>query len=94
MKVAIATPGSMNVSSLLQAASMARRGGLSAADALRAITLTPAELLGVADRVGSLAAGKDADFVLNGAPTEPGGASTPRGSRASPLGEQRARSRA
>ena len=73
VKVAIATPDSMNVSSLLQAASMARRGGLSAADALRAITLTPAELLGVADRVGSLAAGKDADFVvLNGAPIEPG----------------------
>lgn len=31
---------------------------------LRAITLTPAETLGVQDRVGSLDAGKDADFVV------------------------------
>lgn len=73
VKVAIATPDTMSIGDLLQAAAMARRGGLSAADALRAITLTPAELLGVADRVGSLATGKDADFVvLNGEPTEPG----------------------
>jgi len=33
-------------------------------DALRSITLTPAELFGVADRVGSLSAGKDADVVI------------------------------
>lgn len=32
--------------------------------ALRAITLTPAEVFGVADRVGSLAPGKDADVVV------------------------------
>jgi imidazolonepropionase-like amidohydrolase len=32
--------------------------------ALRAITLTPAEAFGVADRVGSLAPGKDADIVI------------------------------
>lgn len=33
-------------------------------DALRAITLAPAELFGIADRVGSLAPGKDADVVI------------------------------
>jgi imidazolonepropionase-like amidohydrolase len=32
--------------------------------ALRAITLTPAETFGVADRVGSLAPGKLADVVI------------------------------
>jgi len=32
--------------------------------ALRAITLTPAEILGVADRIGSLEVGKDADIVI------------------------------
>lgn len=33
-------------------------------DALRAITLAPAELFGIADRVGSLAPGKDGDVVI------------------------------
>ena len=54
---------------LLFSAALASRGGFDEAQALRAITLTPAELFGVADRVGSLAPGKDADFVvLSGAP--------------------------
>lgn len=36
-------------------------------DALRMVSLTPATILGVADRKGSLEAGKDADIViLNG----------------------------
>ncbi|MFL5615702.1 MAG: amidohydrolase family protein [Gemmatimonadaceae bacterium] len=38
--------------------------GMSREDALRAITLTPAEVFGVADRVGSLQPGKDADVVI------------------------------
>ena len=33
-------------------------------DALRSITLTPAEIFGVADRVGSLSVGKDANVVI------------------------------
>jgi len=54
---------------LLFAACAASKNGLDPAIALRAITLTPAELLGVANRVGSLSPGKDADFVvLNAAP--------------------------
>jgi imidazolonepropionase-like amidohydrolase len=32
--------------------------------ALRAVTLTPAQIWGVGDRVGSLEVGKDADFVI------------------------------
>ena len=48
-------------------AAMARAYGLPADVALRAITLAPAEIFGVADRVGSLAVGKDADvFVATG----------------------------
>jgi imidazolonepropionase-like amidohydrolase len=38
--------------------------GMSWSDALRAITLAPAELFGVADRVGSLQAGRDANVVI------------------------------
>ena len=33
-------------------------------DALRAVTLGPATILGIADRVGSLAPGKDANVVV------------------------------
>ncbi len=42
--------------------------GMDEDAAVRAITLTPAEILGVADRVGSLEAGKLADIVLTSAP--------------------------
>jgi imidazolonepropionase-like amidohydrolase len=46
--------------------------GLKRDVALRAMTLEPAELMGVADRVGSLEKGKDANMVfLNGDPFEP-----------------------
>jgi len=40
------------------------REGMTEAGALRATTLNPALTLGVADRVGSLEVGKDADLVL------------------------------
>jgi imidazolonepropionase-like amidohydrolase len=33
-------------------------------DALRAVTLAPAEVLGVADKVGSLQMGREADVVV------------------------------
>lgn len=45
-------------------AGFAIRGGASPEAALRAITLTAAEALGVDDRVGSLAPGKDADVLV------------------------------
>src|SRR5699024_10167810 len=49
---------------LVDRAALAVKHGSAPADALRAITLNPAEVLGVADRIGSLAPGKDADLVL------------------------------
>jgi len=49
---------------LSTAAALAWANGMKEEDALRAVTLTPAETLGVDDRVGSLDAGKDADFVV------------------------------
>lgn len=53
----------------LRTGSIAVRGGLSEADALKALTITPAKLLHLDHRVGSLEPGKDADFaVLSGAP--------------------------
>lgn len=46
------------------AAALAVRGGLAPDAALRGITLTAAQLLGVGDRVGSLEPGKDADITI------------------------------
>jgi len=45
-------------------AGLAAREGLPVDAALRAITINPAESLGVADRTGSIEVGKDADLVL------------------------------
>lgn len=56
---------------LLQEASFAVRHGLDRETALAAITLEPAKILGIADQVGSLEVGKDADWVvLTGDPLE------------------------
>ena len=67
--IAISPSRSMRPRSIRYAAALASRGGLSPEAALRAITLGPAEILGVSQRLGSIAVGKDADFcVLNGAP--------------------------
>ncbi|MCP4455049.1 MAG: amidohydrolase family protein, partial [Planctomycetes bacterium] len=49
---------------LASAAGMAVAQGMDRDAALRAITLTPAQILGVADRIGSLEAGKEADLVI------------------------------
>ena len=52
-------------------AGLAVRFGLAPQSALRAITCDPAELLGIADRVGALAPGYDADLVVwSGEPLE------------------------
>ena len=45
-------------------AAMTVRYGLSWDQALRAVTLNPAVILGIAQRTGSLAPGKDADFAV------------------------------
>ncbi|MFQ5429372.1 MAG: amidohydrolase family protein [Phycisphaerae bacterium] len=52
-------------------AAIAMAEGLAADAALAALTKTPAGIAGVADRVGSLSSGMDADFlVLSGRPTD------------------------
>jgi imidazolonepropionase-like amidohydrolase len=70
VKVAINTDDFITESRfLLRTASLAMRGGLSEASALRALTLSPAEMLHLESRIGSIETGKDADFVvLSGRP--------------------------
>ncbi len=52
-------------------AGLAVREGMSQEDALKALTVNAAEILGVENRVGSLAPGKDADVVIwSGNPIE------------------------
>jgi imidazolonepropionase-like amidohydrolase len=60
----ITTGSNLAALDLVREAMFATRAGLSANQALAAITIEPAKLLGIADRVGSLEAGKDADFVV------------------------------
>lgn len=49
---------------LLLCAALAVREGMDCEAALRAVTIRPAEILHLEKRVGSLKAGKDADFVV------------------------------
>jgi imidazolonepropionase-like amidohydrolase len=53
-----------NVRNIKQEAGNAVAYGMSWDDALRSVTLTPAETFGVADRIGSLQAGRDANVVI------------------------------
>ncbi|MBI2202075.1 MAG: amidohydrolase family protein, partial [Armatimonadetes bacterium] len=58
---------------LLEAAAFAAGKGLSRDQALRAVTLEPAKILGIDATVGSIEKGKAADLViLSGEPFEPG----------------------
>jgi imidazolonepropionase-like amidohydrolase len=69
VKVAINTDDMITESRFfLRTGAIAVRGGLSEESALRALTLHGAELLHLDDRVGSLAKGKDADFVVLSGP--------------------------
>jgi imidazolonepropionase-like amidohydrolase len=45
-------------------AALAVREGMDSEDALRAITINPAKICGIEDRVGSIEVGKDADLVV------------------------------
>ena len=48
------------------------RAGLPSAEALSWVTLRPARILGIADRVGSIEKGKDADLIAwSGDPLAP-----------------------
>jgi imidazolonepropionase-like amidohydrolase len=52
----------------LRTGAIAVRGGMPADAALRALTINPARMMHLEDRLGSLAAGKDADFVVLSGP--------------------------
>lgn len=64
VKVAIQTDEMSAVKYLTINAALAVREGMPEEEALKAITLSAAEIIGVADRVGSLEVGKDADLVV------------------------------
>jgi len=61
--------------SLREGAGLAVANGLSYSDALRSITVVPAEIWGIAERCGTIAPGKDGDLVVwDGDPLEPSSA--------------------
>ena len=64
VKVALMETTTENTRDLRQQAGNAVASGMTWDQALRAVTLTPAEILGVADRYGSLEAGKVANVVV------------------------------
>lgn len=71
VKVAIRTADAENARNLPYHAGFAITYGMDKDDALRAVTLTPAEIFGVADKLGSLEVGKNASlFVTDGDPFE------------------------
>lgn len=64
VKFALTSPSSSDIRNLPYEAGFAQAYGLSHEEALKAVTLAPAEILGVADRVGSIEVGKIADLVV------------------------------
>ena len=64
VKVALMETATENTRDLRQQAGNAVASGMTWEQALRAVTLTPAEIFGVADRYGSLDAGKVANVVV------------------------------
>jgi len=63
--------GASNVRNLPYHAATAVAFGLPADEAIKAITLSPARILGVEDRVGSIATGRDATLIVtSGDPLE------------------------
>ena len=65
VKVAIMTDHAVTpIEQLPLCAALACKAGMDEEEALRAITINPAEILGVAERIGSLEVGKDADVVV------------------------------
>jgi len=72
VQVVLASFDGYNVRNLKQEAGMAVSYGMPHDAALRSVTLTPAEVWGVADRIGSLGPGKVGDVVVwSGDPFEP-----------------------
>lgn len=72
VKVAIATGGVENVRNAPYHAGYAAAYGLGKKEALKAITINPAEIFGVDDKLGSIEKGKQANlFIAEGDPFEP-----------------------
>ena len=65
---ALTTSGLKNTGDFLGNLRKAMENGLSAAKALEALTKTPAAMIGVYDKVGSLDAGKLANFIITSGP--------------------------
>jgi imidazolonepropionase-like amidohydrolase len=75
VRFALIAPEDPAIRDPLFMAAAAVRSGLDERAALSALTLAPAEILGVSDRVGSIARGRDADLVFLGSePFAPGAA--------------------
>lgn len=71
VKVALQTMEAENVRNLPYNAGFAANYGMGTAEALRAVTIVPAEVFGVSDKLGSVTVGKDATlFVTDGDPFE------------------------
>jgi imidazolonepropionase-like amidohydrolase len=71
VKIAFQTTDSAHVRELPYNAGMAAAFGLPKEEALKAVTIYPAEILGVADRVGSIEKGKIANLIVtDGDPLE------------------------
>ena len=71
VKIAFSTSDAAYARNLPFHAAMSVAWGLDREEALKALTINAAEILGIADRVGSLEAGKDANlFISNGDPLE------------------------
>lgn len=62
--IAFADEDTHNARNITQSAGNATVVGMSRDDALRAITLSPAEIYGVAERLGSIEVGKQGDIVI------------------------------
>jgi imidazolonepropionase-like amidohydrolase len=72
VKVALRTSEAANVRNLPFNAGFAATYGMGTEEALKAVTIVPAEMMGVSDQIGSIEAGKRANlFVSNGDPFEP-----------------------
>ncbi|HCR48551.1 MAG TPA: amidohydrolase [Bacteroidetes bacterium] len=72
VKVALRSEANENARNLPFFAGYAAAYGLGKDQALKAVTIIPAEILGVSDRLGSLETGKEATlFIANGDPFEP-----------------------
>jgi len=64
IKFVLSAPTDQTIGDLQFVAGYAVSQGLSPEEALKAITISPAEILGIDERVGSIEPGKDADLVI------------------------------